>query len=343
MADTRIDWYRSPLDPKELQRLTRKSDARGLARALPFLLIYLATAALSLWFFLHRTWLPMIVACYLHSTFFFFMSMASAAHELSHGTAFKSKALNNFFYNLFCFLTWNNPVHFRASHTFHHQHTVHRGVDFEVIQGPVAEKLNFKNLLFWFTFDAPWFWNLLRAAVSHSFGRTDRDYFSWKPLFNKDDPRRRSMIAWARVILFGHLSLALVFAFFHLWALIYLVTFGSFFATFLGKLCGALQHTGLSESTPDWRVTCHTVEFNPLMRFLYWNMNFHIEHHMYAAVPFYNLPRLHALLAPDYPLPRPSFLSGLRLLFEIRRRQREKPDFVHVPAFPPTAAPVRWK
>ena len=29
------------------------------------------------------------------------------------------------------------------------------------------------------------------------------------------------------------------------------------------------------------------------MRFWYWHMNFHIEHHMYAAVPCYNLEKLH--------------------------------------------------
>jgi fatty acid desaturase len=343
MNDRRIEWYRTPLDSIDLRALTERSDAKGLVQAGCFLLIYLATTSISLLFFLWHLWVPMVVACYVHSVFFTFMSMAAGVHELSHGTAFKHRKLNDFFYKLFCFLTWNNPVHFRASHAFHHQNTVFRGIDFEVLQGPVAEKLNFRNLLFWFTFDAPWFWNLLRAAVLHSLGRTDADYFFWKPLFGKDDPRRRSMARWARFMLFGHILLALVFAFFHLWVLIYLVTFGSFFATFLGKFCGALQHTGLSESVPDWRVVCHSVEFNPLMRFLYWNMNFHIEHHMFAAVPFYNLPRLHALMAKDYPIPRPSFLSGMRKLFEIRRGQKQDPSYIFVPEFPSTAAPVKWK
>ena len=343
MPDKRIEWYRTPLDPAELQALTRKSDARGFAQAGGFLLVYLALGSIAFFFFLRRLWVPMVVACYVHSVFFFFMSMAAAVHELSHGTAFKSKKFNDFFYNLFCFLTWNNPVHFRASHAFHHQSTVHRGVDWEVMQGPVADKLNFKDLLFWFTFDAPWCWHLVRTAVLHSLGRTDADYFFWKPLFEKDDPRRRSMIRWARIILVGHILLAAIFAFFHLWVLVYLVTFGSFFATFLGKFCGALQHTGLSESVPDWRVICHSVEFGPLMRFLYWNMNFHIEHHMFAAVPFHNLPKLHALMAHDYPHPLPSFLRGMRALFVIRREQAKDPSHIHVPDFPATAAPIKWK
>ncbi len=79
--------------------------------------------------------------------------------------------------------------------------------------------------------------------------------------------------------------LTAAFIVFHLWVLIYLLIFGNFFATILGRLTGALQHTGLNENTPDWRLVCHTVKVNPVVRFLYWNMNYHIEHHMYAAVP----------------------------------------------------------
>ena len=65
------------------------------------------------------------------------VGMSAAVHELNHGTVFKTKRINEFFYKLFCFLTWNNPVHFRASHALHHQYTVYREVDKEVIQEPV--------------------------------------------------------------------------------------------------------------------------------------------------------------------------------------------------------------
>ena len=36
-------------------------------------------------------------------------------------------------------------------------------------------------------------------------------------------------------------------------------------------------------------------------------MNYHIEHHVYLAVPFYNLPKLGALLANQLPEPDPGF------------------------------------
>ena len=29
---------------------------------------------------------------------------------------------------------------------------------------------------------------------------------------------------------------------------------------------------------------------NPLSRFVYWNMNYHVEHHMFPMVPYHALP-----------------------------------------------------
>ena len=33
---------------------------------------------------------------------------------------------------------------------------------------------------------------------------------------------------------------------------------------------------------------------NPISRFVYWNMNYHVEHHMFPMVPYHALPALHA-------------------------------------------------
>jgi fatty acid desaturase len=343
MANRRIDWYRTRLEPARLRELTERRDSPGLAQCLSFVLILMVLGSLCFWLWTLKLWILLVPACWLYSTFLFLASMAAGVHELSHGTAFKSKWLNEAFYNLFCFLTWNNPVHFRASHAYHHQDTLHRGIDLEVSQIPVAEKLNARNLFLWFTFDAPWCWLLVRTAFRHAFADDRADYFGWKPLFDRDDPRRKAMFRWARLMILGHLILTAVFAFFQLWILIYLVSLGSFFASWLGKFYGSLQHSGLSESVPDWRLSCHTVEFGPVNRFLYWNMNYHIEHHMYAAVPFHNLPKLHALVAPDYPLPQKGLVAGLRKLYEIRRAQMKDPSYAYVPPFPETATPPRFR
>lgn len=323
MDSSNIDWYRVPLDAETLKGFTRKSDLRGFLQAGSFLLIVACTTTAGLLLFKARLWAPMVAVCCLHSLFLNFVGMAAAVHELSHGTVFRSKPANELFYKLFCFLTWNNPVHFRASHMLHHQLTVYRGRDKEVIQGPVAEKLSWVNLL-------------------HALGRADADYFFWDPVFAKDDPRRAAMCRWARLVVVGHLVLLAVFIAFKLWVLIYLLVFGSFFASILANLCGAIQHSGLAESTPDWRLVCHTVKVHPLIGFLYWHMNFHAEHHMYAAVPFYNLPRFHREISGAMQIPQRSFLAAIGLLLEIKRKQKADPSCIHIPQFPPTAAPPKW-
>ena len=39
---------------------------------------------------------------------------------------------------------------------------------------------------------------------------------------------------------------------------------------------------------------------NRLVSSLMCNLNYHLEHHLFPGVPWYNLPRLHALLADEY-------------------------------------------
>ena len=61
----------------------------------------------------------MLAVCSIHFMFHGFTGTEAAVHELSHGTPFKSRWLNELFYRLFCFLSWSNWVHFRASHMLH--------------------------------------------------------------------------------------------------------------------------------------------------------------------------------------------------------------------------------
>jgi fatty acid desaturase len=337
--EQKINWYRTSLDRNLLKRLTRRSDYRGLLQAGSFLLIYAATVYLTYFFFIRALWIPMVAVAYLHCAFHGFLGMEAAAHELSHGTPFKTKALNEFFYRLFCFLTWNNYLHFRISHMLHHQYTVHRGLDKEVVLEPISFTL--LDYISWFLFDFRKFKMFIFTNIAHAFGQTQVDFFFWDPLLSPEDRRNRKIRNWARFMLAGHALLVGFFIYFKLWPLIAVVTFGSFFATFSSRGCGLQQHLGLQPGVPDWRISCHTVRFGPLMSYLYWRMNYHIEHHMYAAVPFFNLPRLHEAISFDTPTPLSGFLRGVKRILQIQRRQRKDPAYTYKPEFPQTAAPPR--
>ena len=76
-------------------------------------------------------------------------------------------------------------------------------------------------------------------------------------------------------------------------------------------LVGLLQHGGLADNVIDHRLNSRTVYMNPLSRFVYWNMNYHVEHHMFPMVPFHALPRLHELIKHDLPPPNPSICTPI--------------------------------
>ena len=340
MANTpSIKWYRTPVEKEMLRELTQKSDLRGLLHAGSFLLIYLTTTGITLFFFLNRMWIPMVISAYVHSMFHGFVGMGAAVHELSHGTAFKTRRLNDFFYRLFAFLTWNSHFHFKESHRRHHMVTGFMEEDKEIQPEPMP--ITKLQVVGWFTFDWMHFKNIMGTNLAHAFGNTDVDFFFWCPLLSKEDIKTKKLISWARTLFIGHIILAALFVYFELYILIYTVTFGYFFATWLVHGCELQQHLGLSRNVPDWRLIAYTADFGPVMSFLYWNMNYHAEHHMYAGVPFYNLPKLHRALEHDFPKPIKGYWRGLFHVIRVRRRQRQDPDYRYMPEFPQTANPPK--
>ena len=76
-------------------------------------------------------------------------------------------------------------------------------------------------------------------------------------------------------------------------------------------LTGLLQHIGLADNVIDHRLNTRTVYMNPISRFIYWNMNYHVEHHMFPMVPYHALPRLHELIKHDLPAAEPVDVARL--------------------------------
>ncbi len=336
-----IRFYRTPVDRAALKVLTKRRDLPGLMQSSGLLAFYLFTTFVSLYFYKTGNWVMMVVSCYFHSLFVNFLGMEAAVHELSHKTPFRTKWLNEFFYGLFSFLTWNNPVHFRESHKRHHQVTVFEGLDREVILTPGDPGR--QDYISWFLFDWKKFRMIMRANLAFVLGKDQPDVFAWNPLFSRDDPRRERMFRWSRFQMLGHGLLIYIFIRYDLPVLIYTVSCSYFFATALSRSCEILQHKGLKPNIPDWRMTCHTMIVGPVISFFYWRMNYHVEHHMYAAVPFYNLPGLHKMIAFDSPVPVKGYWKGVKKVLYCLKRQRELNEWFYIPSLPETANDSRIK
>ena len=94
------------------------------------------------------------------------------------------------------------------------------------------------------------------------------------------------------------------------------------------------QHIGMTPDVPDFRLSCRTYTCSWLSAFLYWNMQYHVEHHMFPAVPFYHLPKLRAAIADDLPSCTHGLFATWKEIIEILKKQKADPCYLHLPQLP---------
>ena len=104
------------------------------------------------------------------------------------------------------------------------------------------------------------------------------------------------------------------------------VTLAPFTANLWRYLVYVPMHTELKDNVPDFRLCVRSITLDPFSHFIYWRMNWHLEHHMFAAVPCYNLRRLYKTLASDMPRPR-TLVGSWREMRETWKRQKKDPDY----------------
>lgn len=327
-----IPWYRCPIERTRLKDLTSRSDLRGALQTLGHLVLAAATAFATYYLFDQRIWVGFALLLFAHGTVCSFLP-GLATHELSHGTVFRTRWLNNFFLRLLSLLFLSNYHDYKMSHTYHHLYTLYPRGDREVVL-PSSPNLNPFFLLQLFTLNIfggrgePYSWAMVRVL-----GGTLRLAFTGKPdkewleaVYADQRQALRKSVTWARVTVLFHLALIAVSIVFGLWLLPVLVTFAPFFANWLRYFVSVPMHTGLRDNVADFRKCVRTITLDPFTSFLYWRMNWHTEHHMFAAVPCYNLVRLHREVAFDMPKPR-TLAGAWREMRETWKRQQHDPGY----------------
>ena len=73
------------------------------------------------------------------------------------------------------------------------------------------------------------------------------------------------------------------------------------------------------------------------LSFIYWNMNYHVEHHMFPIVPYHQLPALHEKIKHDLPAANPSIWHALKETYPVLIRQESNPDLFMIRELPETA------
>jgi fatty acid desaturase len=260
----------------------------------------------------------------------------NAVHELGHGTVFKTRTLNVFFCHVVAFLGWNNHEMFQASHTRHHRYTLHPPDDLEVVL-PIRLMIrdffrdafvNPRAVLWAFKYT----WRIARGKFKGEWELT---------LFPPSAPEKRiPAVRWARAMLAGHALILFVSILTGQWMIPVVISLAPFYGSWLFYLCNNTQHVGLQDNVSDFRLCSRTFTLNPLVRFLYWQMNYHIEHHMYAAVPCYNLKKLHRLIKHDLPATPRGLYGVWKDIIAILKIQEKDPSYQHIVALPPPSPRV---
>ena len=324
----KITWYRSRLDREVLRSLNQRSDWKGMLQTLGHLGLLTLTGT-GAFYAAGRLPLPvLLLILFLHGTVHAFL--LNGFHELCHNSVFRTKFLNTFFLRIFSFLGPFNYVRFWASHSDHHKYTLHPPDDYEVM---LPVKLTFSGFLKSAIVN-PWgFYARWKLIVRLSFGKLEGP--GETVMFPKSDmEKRRELFNWARIQLVGHALIVGVSLYFGLWLVPILITLAPAYGGWLLYLCNTTQHVGLTDNVPDFRLCCRTIILNPLVRFLYWHMNFHIEHHMYAAVPCYNLGKLHKLIKHELPHCPVGLFETWKQITTILKKQKTDPEYQYVPELP---------
>ena len=322
------EWYHSDVSRKDMKELMQRSDGPAIRDTLIWLGALALSALGGIWFW--GSW-----ACV---PFFFVYGVLygsasdSRWHECGHGTAFRTPWMNNVVYEIASFMLMRNPITWRWSHARHHTDTIIVGRDAEIatMRPPALLRLLLSYV------GIVGVWSSLMGILRNAMGTITPDEKSFIP-----EAEQPKAIRAARVHIAIYLvTIALAF-YSRSWLPLMLIGLPRVYGCWHMLLTGILQHGGLADNVTDHRLNSRTVYMNPISRFLYWNMNYHVEHHMFPMVPFHALPRLHELIKHDLPEPNPSMWHAYREMIPVLLRQLKNEEYYLKRALPASARPYR--
>jgi fatty acid desaturase len=314
------EWYRSDV-PRPLKKaIFRRSDAPALRDTAIWYGLIAASGGLLI-----LTW----NSPWAYPAFFLYATLYAGPadsrwHEAGHGTPFATGWMNTWLYQVASLQVMRRPTVWKWSHARHHTDTLIVGRDQEIqVRLPIRPV---RLVLDFLGFElAP---REFIASIRNAFGQISPEEQTLVP-----ETERARVIVEARawVLVFSAIAGAAIW----LGSWLPICLFGlipSIGGAWLYNFFGIVQHACLPENVLDHRLNSRTVLMNPVSRFLYWNMNYHVEHHMYPSTPYHALPLLHETIRADCPPPYPSMWSAYReFLPALYRQWRDRSYHVRRP------------
>ncbi len=299
------------IDKSLLKQLAKRSDRQGLWYLAKWLGALIITSS-AVWYSMGTAWLWL--AMFIHGIVLSVPAYA-ISHETAHGSVFETRWLNKVVLWITSLIYMEEPWHRRYTHLNHHAHTWHVNVDSQM---PFDTPMTFKGWLLEASGIALLVFHL-RVLLALSFKRYSQTMLDVVP-----EPKLPLLTRNARVMLLIYLLIPLAAVFGITWPLWFIV---------IPRLLGApvmllftlIQHVEMAENSPSIIDSTRSFRSNWLGRFLYANMNYHIEHHLYQQVPFYALPKLNEAIRSQLPQPDPGFFrTNLEVLLVVIKRSLRK-------------------
>jgi fatty acid desaturase/nitrite reductase/ring-hydroxylating ferredoxin subunit len=308
------EWFQPAIDPATLRTLQTRTNRRAAIEVALWVTLLIGSGVWA-WTTVWSWW--SIPAFALYGAMY-----GGAAdprwHECGHGTAFRSRRVNDFIYPIASFMLFRGPTVWRWSHYRHHTDTIIVGRDAEIVfQRPPSVP----HTIWMFTHiqgGLQMFWRL----VKHAFGHLDADARNFVP----ENEHRK--VVWESRVMVGLVAGAALWSL-AAWTPLPILFIGgpSIYGAWLMVFFGITQHAGLRENVLDHRYSTRTVYMNPVFRFLYLNMNYHVEHHLFPSVPYPALPKLHDEIKSQLAPPLPNVLTTYRQVFHALAKQHADPTW----------------
>ncbi len=329
------DWYHSDVPRKVMKELMQRRDGPAIRDTL----MWFALLGLSAWggIAFWGTW--WCVPFWFVYGVLYGSAADSRWHECGHGTAFRTAWMNDWVYQIASFMMMRNPVSWRWSHARHHTNTIIVGRDAEIafmhpanLALTVLHFVGIWDIVVW-----------MRVLGRNALGIVTPDERSYIPEAEVPKVILAARIHIAIYAATGVATVAMLVAGAGWAALIPFMLVGGprIYGTWHAFMTGLIQHGGLAEDVLDHRLNSRTVLMNPVSGWIYWNMQYHVEHHMFPMVPYHALPRLHAIIRDDLPAPCPSIAAAFAEMIPAVLRQRREPGYFLRKVLPPTARPYR--
>ena len=218
-------------------------------------------------------------------------------HEAVHETAFRNRAANRLTALLCGSLLVLPPRWFRAYHFDHHLYTQDPARDPELAAAkpvsPLGYIVHVSGLPYWT--------ERLTTVVRYATGRPPNETFV-------PPGRRAPLIAEARRFLLAYALLAALAIAGGWWDEALLLGAALLLGQPVLRLFLMAEHSGC-ETGPDMLRNSRTTRSNPFVRWLAWNMPYHVEHHAYPWVPYHALPAAHQAIAGHGQVTARSYLE----------------------------------